>query len=404
MKFINFLKNKNREYKIGIVEEFILMTSACLLCLILGFNLSHKNSNKEEVEYDENLITFIDNYNYIVNNYYKDVNKKQLVDDAIAGMMKTLDDPFSVYMSDKETKNINIALNGEYKGLGLMVAKNKDGNIVVVGVFENSAADKSGILEGDVIKKVNEKELIDMEPSDFSDYVKKSKDNEFKMTIIREDEELEITVSKSNVEIDSVSSKIIEENNHKIGYIYISMFAANTEKQFSKQLSELEKQEIESLIIDVREDSGGYLTTVDAILKKFMTKKQIIYQLKKGKKVTKEYGEAKNNRTYKIVLLGNENSASASELLIAGIRENYDNSIFIGKKTYGKGTAQEMVSLDANNKYKITTKKWLTPKGNWINDTKGVIPDIDIDTDEISFGDNEYNDAQLRRAVEELAK
>ena len=135
-----------------------------------------------------------------------------------------------------------------------------------------------------------------------------------------------------------------------------------------------------------------------------MTKKQIIYQLKKGKKVTKEYGEAKNNRTYKIVLLGNENSASASELLIAGIRENYDNSIFIGKKTYGKGTAQEMVSLDANNKYKITTKKWLTPKGNWINDTKGVIPDIDIDTDEISFGDNEYNDAQLRRAVEELAK
>ena len=289
MKFINFLKNKNREYKIGIVEEFILMTSACLLCLILGFNLSHKNSNKEEVEYDENLITFIDNYNYIVNNYYKDVNKKQLVDDAIAGMMKTLDDPFSVYMSDKETKNINIALNGEYKGLGLMVAKNKDGNIVVVGVFENSAADKSGILEGDVIKKVNEKELIDMEPSDFSDYVKKSKDNEFKMTIIREDEELEITVSKSNVEIDSVSSKIIEENNHKIGYIYISMFAANTEKQFSKQLSELEKQEIESLIIDVREDSGGYLTTVDAILKKFMTKKQIIYQLKKGKKVTKEY-------------------------------------------------------------------------------------------------------------------
>lgn len=404
MKFINFLKNKNREYKIGIVEEFILMTSACLLCLILGFNLSHKNSNKEEVEYDENLITFIDNYNYIVNNYYKDVNKKQLVDDAIAGMMKTLDDPFSVYMSDKETKNINIALNGEYKGLGLMVTKNKDGNIVVVGVFENSAADKSGILEGDVIKKVNEKELIDMEPSDFSDYVKKSKDNEFKMTIIREDEELEITVSKSNVEIDSVSSKIIEENNHKIGYIYISMFAANTEKQFSKQLSELEKQEIESLIIDVREDSGGYLTTVDAILKKFMTKKQIIYQLKKGKKVTKEYGEAKNNRTYKIVLLGNENSASASELLIAGIRENYDNSIFIGKKTYGKGTAQEMVSLDANNKYKITTKKWLTPKGNWINDTKGVIPDIDIDTDEISFGDNEYNDAQLRRAVEELAK
>ena len=102
--------------------------------------------------------------------------------------------------------------------------------------------------------------------------------------------------------------------------------------------------------------------------------------------------------------MGNENSASASELLIAGIRENYDNSIFIGKKTYGKGTAQEMVSLDANNKYKITTKKWLTPKGNWINDTEGIVPDIEVDTEAISFGNIEYDDTQLKRAIEELTK
>jgi len=404
MKIINFLKNKNREYKIGIVEEFILMTSACVLCLILGFSLSHKNSNKEEVVYDENLITFIDNYNYIINNYYKDVDKKQLVDDAIAGMMKTLDDPYSVYMSEEQTKNINIALNGEYKGLGLMISKDKDGNIIVASVFENSAADKAGILEGDIIKKVNDTDIKDMEPSDFSNYVMKSTDNEFKMIIIREGEEKEITVTKSNVEIDSVSSKVIEENNHKIGYIYISMFAANTVEQFSKKLSALEKDEIDSLIIDVREDSGGYLTTVDLILKKFMTKKEVIYQLKKDKSVTKEFGKAKENKKYKIILLGNENSASASELLIAGIRENYDNSIFIGKKTYGKGTAQEMVSLDTNNKYKITTKKWLTPKGNWINDTEGIVPDIEVDTEIISFGNTEYDDAQLKRAIEELAK
>lgn len=404
MKIIKFLKNKNREYRIGIVEEFILMTSACVLCLILGFNLSHKSSNKEEVEYDENLTTFIDNYNYIVNNYYKEVDKKQLVDDAIAGMMKTLDDPYSVYMSEEQTKNINIALNGEYKGLGLVISKDEGGNIVVAGVFENSAADKAGILEGDIIKKVNDKDIKDMEPSDFSNYVMKSTDNEFKMIILREGEEKELTVTKSNVEIDSVSSKVIEENNHKIGYIYISMFAANTAEQFSKKLNEIEKDGIDSLIIDVREDSGGYLTTVDSILKKFMTKKQVIYQLKKDKRVIKEFGKAKENEKYRIILLGNENSASASELLISGIRENYDNSIFIGKKTYGKGTAQEMVSLDANNKYKITTKKWLTPKGNWINDTEGIIPDIEVDTETISFGNTEYDDSQLKRAIEELSK
>jgi carboxyl-terminal processing protease len=182
------------------------------------------------------------------------------------------------------------------------------------------------------------------------------------------------------------------------------LFAANTYEQFLSKLTELEKNGIDSLVIDVRGDSGGYLTTVDSILKKFMTKKQVVYQLKKGSNVSKTYGEAKKNKKYKIILLGDENSASASELLIVRIRENYDNSIFVGKKTYGKGTAQEMVSLDSDNKYKITTKKWLTPKGNWINDTEGIIPDIEIDTEEISFGDTNYNDAQLNKALEEATK
>ena len=147
MKFINFLKKKNSEYKIGIVEEFILMVAACSLCLLVGFNLSHKSVEKKE-EYDENLTTFIDNYNYIVDNYYKKVDKKQLIDDAIAGMMKTLDDPYSVYMNDNESKNLNIALNGEYKGLGMMIAKNESGDMVVAGIFKDSPAEKAGIKNG----------------------------------------------------------------------------------------------------------------------------------------------------------------------------------------------------------------------------------------------------------------
>ena len=403
MNIIKFLKRKNREYKIGIVEEFILMVSACVLCLVLGFNLPSKKSSKE-VKYDENLATFIDNYNYIVDNYYNKVNKKELIDDAIAGMMKTLDDPYSVYLTDDENRSINITLNGKYQGLGLMIGKKSDGNIVVAGVFKESPADKAGILEGDIIIKLDDKDVSSMDVSDFSNYVAKSKNTEFKLTILREDENKEITVSKNKVEIDSVYSNTIDYNNKKVGYIYISLFAANTYEQFYNKLSVLEKNGIDALIIDVRGDSGGYLTTVDSILKVFMTKKQVVYQLKKGSNVSKTYGVAKKNKKYKIVLLGDENSASASELLIAGIRENYNDSVFVGKKTYGKGTAQEMVSLDSNNKYKITTKKWLTPKGNWINETEGIIPDIEIDTEEISFGDVGYNDAQLNKALEEATK
>ena len=403
MNVIKFLKRKNKEYKIGIVEEFILMVSACILCLVLGFNLSSKKTNKE-TRYDENLTTFIDNYNYIVDNYYKKVDKKQLIDDAIAGMMKTLDDPYSVYLTDEENRSINITLNGKYQGLGLVIGKNSEGNIVVVGVFKDSPSDKAGILEGDIINKIDDKDVSSMEVSEFSSYVAKSKNNEFKLIIMRDSEEKEINVSKSNVEIDSVYADTIDYNDHKVGYIYISLFASNTYEQFSNKLTELEKNGIETLIIDVRGDSGGYLTTVDSILKIFMTKKQIVYQLKKGSAVSKTYGEAKKNKKYKIVLLGDENSASASELLIAGIKENYDNSIFVGKKTYGKGTAQEMVSLDSDNKYKITTKKWLTPKGNWINDTKGIIPDVEVDTEVISYGETDTEDAQLNRAIDEAIK
>ena len=161
MNIIKFLKRKNREYKIGIVEEFILMVSACALCLVLGFNLSSKKSVKK-VQYDENLTTFIDNYNYIIDNYYKKVDKKQLIDDAIAGMMKTLDDPYSVYLTDEENRSINIALNGKYQGLGLMIGKNSDGNIVVAGVFKESQADKAGIIEGDIINKIDDKDVSSM--------------------------------------------------------------------------------------------------------------------------------------------------------------------------------------------------------------------------------------------------
>lgn len=224
------------------------MLSACILCLILGFNLSNKKSSKE-VKYDDALTTFIDNYNYIVDNYYKEVDKKQLIDDAIAGMMKTLDDPYSVYLNDEENRSINITLNGKYEGLGLMIGKNNEGNIVVAGVFKDSPSDKAGIVEGDIIKTIDDKDVSGMEVSDFSNYVAKSSAGEFKLIIIRDGEELEITVSKSNVEIDSIYSDTIDYNNKKVGYIYISLFAANTYEQFSNKLSELEKTVLIHLLL-----------------------------------------------------------------------------------------------------------------------------------------------------------
>jgi len=205
------------------------------------------------------------------------------------------------------------------------------------------------------------------------------------------------------VNIESVISKVYEENDKKIGYIYIGIFANNTYNQFKTELEELESQNIDSLIIDVRSNTGGHLTAVDGILDLFLNSNHIMYQFEQDAKVTSIYGTGKENKNYEIVLLGDSISASASEVLIAGLRENL-NSKFIGKKTYGKGTVQELITLSDGTQYKITVKKWLTPKGNWINETEGISPDIEIDLADKYFETGEdKDDSQLQKAIEYLS-
>lgn len=389
---IKKLKYQNKKYTVGIIEAMFLLFASCLASFFVGYNLNSKNNN-QDIEKDIYIERFEKNYNYIIDNYYKKIDKSKLIDDAIAGMMEALDDPYSVYLDKNDSNSLNISLNGVYKGLGFAIAKNDDNNIIVVGVFDNSPASAAGIIEGDIIVKINDKDVNEMSIKEFSSYVLENESDDFELIIKRNDEEKNVKITKSNVTIDSVSSKVIEEDNKKIGYIYISVFANNTSSQFNRKLIELEKDDIDALIIDVRDNTGGYLSTVETILEKLLTKDQIIYQLKTNKKTVKLYGKVAKNKKYDIYLLGNENSASASELLIASIKENL-NSKFVGKKTYGKGTVQEMVPINEDKNYKITTKKWLTPKGHWVNETKGIIPDYEIDLD-----DSE-NDKQLEKVIE----
>lgn len=386
------LKSQNKKNTIGIIEVILLLFVSCLASFFIGYNLKN-TKNKTDIKKDIYIERFEKNYNYIIDNYYKKVDREKLIDDAIGGMMKALDDPYSVYLDKNDSNSLNLSLNGGYKGLGLAIAKDEENNIVVVGVFDDSPAANAGITVGDVIVKINDKNVSDMSINDFSSYVLENESDDFELVIRKNDNEESVKVKKNNVTIDSVSSKIIEEDNKKIGYIYISVFASNTASQFNKKLIELEKNDIDALIIDVRDNTGGYLSTVESILERLLTKNQVIYQLKTNKMTTKTYGKTTKNKKYEIYLLGNENSASASELLIASIKENL-NSKFVGKKTFGKGTVQEMIPINEDKNYKMTTKKWLTPKGHWINETKGIIPDYEVEQDD------QENDKQLEKVIE----
>ena len=395
----NIYINKNK--KVFSTSETIILV---IISLIVGLSIGFLYNNKQKVvnstnEQDEYLKEFIKNYNYILDNYYKDIDKESLINSAIAGMMESLDDPYSVYIDD-ESNAFSITLNGSYVGIGVQIAKDSDtGYMLITSVFKDSPAAEYGLLPGDMIISIDDKQSSELSASEFSSLIKNGKSDTYKLKILRSGEELEIALTKKLITLKSVVSEVYEENNKKIGYIYIGIFANNTLEQFKTELNKLEEEKIDYLILDVRGNTGGHLTAVDGMLDLFLNKNQIMYQFEQAGKKTSVYGTGTENKKYEIVLLGDSVSASASEVLISGLKENL-NSVFIGKQTYGKGTVQELVTLSDGTQYKITIKKWLTPKGNWINDTKGIVPDIDVDLDSKYYETYDINDDnQLQAAL-----
>lgn len=398
IKVFDWFKKKRFNY----LELIVLL----LVFLVLGFGIGSFNVYKKNSKLrliDKHLNEFIDNYDYINKHYYKTIDKSKLIKGAISGMIDSLEDPYSNSFSANELDNFNIALKGEYRGFGLAVSKNEQsGYIEVVGVVKNSAASKAKISLGTTIKRVNQIDTVNLEVSDFSKIVRQ--ENNIDLLVEQADIDRTVLLKKETIKLNSVDAKILPVKNKKIGYIYISVFARNTASQFEKQLSQLENKKIDYLIIDIRGNGGGYLMSVHNILGQFLTKSQIMYQIKKGNNTTKIYGNSKNNKSYEIILLGNEMSASASEILISGLKENL-GSKFYGEMTYGKGCAQEMVSDKESIQYKITTKKWLTPKGNWLNDRKGIEPDVYVDGNSFYFAnDSLSDDMQLCKIIDDILK
>lgn len=390
-------------------ETVLLVIMSLLIGFCIGELIPNNNISIEKLESEETnniyLKEFIKNYNYILDNYYESINEGDLINGAISGMMESLDDPYSVYLDEDESNNFSITLDGSFKGLGVQILKDEEtGYMLITSVFKNSPASLAGLQAGDLIISINSTQAKDITAAEFSTLIRESAEDKFELTLLRDEKELKVTASKNTVVLNSVLSKTFEVNNKKIGYIYIGIFANNTYEQFKTELENLEAEKIDSLIIDVRDNTGGHLTAVDGILDLFLNSEQIMYQFLQSGVITKTTGTGNENKTYEIVLLGNENSASASEVLIAGLSENL-NSKLIGKKTYGKGTVQELVNLSDGTQYKITIKKWLTPKGNWINDTEGIMPDVEVELEDKYYDTYEdEDDSQLQKALEYLSK
>ena len=376
-------------------EVVILLLLTTVISLAMGGIVTYNVVLKGE-KVDDELQDFITNYDYIVDNYYGDVDKTELIDSAIAGMLSTLDKNSS-YVGGSDT-NFSIYLEGTYEGTGIQVYNDDNGNIVVYSVFDGSPASKAGLKEDDIIIKVNDKDTTNMSIDEFSELVKKQK-GEFNITYKRGDNEKTVKLKVDTIEIRSVSSKVINKDNKKIGYIRTTIFANNTYEQFKKELDKLENEGIDGLVIDLRGNSGGHLSAAEQIISLFLDSSHPIYQIKSKDSQNIYYSTGNKTKDYKISVLIDSNSASASEVVTSALAEQYGAKT-VGKKSYGKGTVQELQTLSDGEQYKLTTKSWLTPKGEVI-DGKGIEPDYDVTlSDEYLENPTDESDNQLQKAIE----
>ena len=353
-------------------EVIIIMIIAIMFGFLLGnivnFVVFSDNSSSDK-ELDE-LVTTYDN---IINNYYEDVDKEELIDAGIQGMINYLDDPYATYFSGEASEDFNQELAGNYEGIGVEVMLN-NGVVSVSRVFDNSPASKAGVKVGDVVIKVNDNDITGKSLTEVVSMISgKNSGNKSKLTVTRNGEELSFELAKGTIEVPAVNSEIYENNGKKIGYIKIDLFSSKIYKQFNSALKNLEKNNIQGLVIDVRDNPGGYLSEVKNILCLFLDKKQVLYQLQTKNKTEKIYGTKKSiERDYPVSVIINDESASAAEILASAFKESYGSRI-VGINSYGKGTVQSASDLNSGDTIKYTVQKWLTPDGNWVND-KGVVP------------------------------
>ena len=367
-----------------------LIVSVCSALIVYNnydkFRINSTLTTKDEID------EFIDSYNHILNSYVKDVDKGELIDAAIKGMYEYLNDEYSIYIDEDTNESLTERLNGKYEGIGIEITSNANGEIYISRVFSNSPAEEAGLKANDIIVAIDDESLEGKDQQYLSEKIKKSEKSTFNITYKRDNVENTIEINRKVITIDSVSSKIIDNN----AYIKIETFSATTKDQVESKIKELD-DDIKSLIIDLRDNSGGYLSAAYDTSCLLTGKEKVVYQLKdKDGKIEKKSCTVNPIREFEnIIFLVNNNTASASEILASCLKEN-NNAKLVGVTTFGKGTVQETEQLKSGAMVKYTSSYWLTPNGNSINE-KGIEPDVIMPP---SYETNE--DVQLNKALELL--
>ena len=329
--------------------------------------------------------------------YSDDVKQEDLEDAVYAGFLSALNDPYTVYYNEEETKEIKESTSGEYSGIGAAMMQNvQTGEITITTVYEDSPAEKAGLLEGDILYQVDDHKIEDQDTSEVVSWIKGEEGTEVKLSVYRgEDrEEHTLTAVREKIQSQTVEHEMKED---KIGYISVQGFEDVTYEQFKSALEDLEAQGMEGLVIDLRNNPGGNLDTVVEMLKLILPEGRIVsIKDKYGNEETYDC-DGKHEFQKPLAVLVNGYSASNASEIFAGAVKDYGIGTLVGTTTYGKGIVQELFSFEDDTMIKITTAEYFTPSGENIH-KKGIQPDVEV---EYTYdAANPTSDNQLQKALD----
>jgi len=356
--------------KKNIILIFILLITVTFTGIFVG---KWMITNVDAIEGYEELKIFTEALSIVRKNYVEETQPKELIYDAISGMIGSLD-PHSTFMTPEQYKDMQVDTRGEFGGLGIQIGI-KEGMLTVIAPIDDTPAYRAGIKAGDKIIKINDEYTKDMSLQDAVTKMRGIPSTSVNITVLRKGwkETKDFTIIREIIKIQSVKSKMLEE---KIGYVKISQFQEQTATDLSTALSDLKKEEFNSLILDLRNNPGGLLQSAVDVSSFFIPSGKLVVYIKdkNGEKVEYASDNRKDVFPFPMIVIVNEGSASASEI-VAGALKDWNKAVIIGTQTFGKGSVQSVIPLDDGSALRLTTAIYYTPNGTSIQ-TTGIIPDI----------------------------
>jgi len=344
----------------------------------------------------------------------KKVDSKKMYYGAIKGMVASVEDPYTFFMTPVENKQSKDGLEGKFEGIGAQLGM-KENSVVVIAPLKNSPAEKAGILAGDYIIKVNNEVIAKMPLAQVVSKIRGDKGTKVRLTLYREGEgkEIEVEVIRDTIRVESVETKLNEQLStctgscEKVAYLKLNQFGDNTVDEWEQKIAEIKAKwdagEIKGFVLDLRDNPGGYLESSVYLAGEFLAQKKLVVKQESTSYENKDYYVTRKGSllTIPMTVLINGGSASASEILSGALRD-YKRATLVGEKSFGKGSVQEAIDLGEGMGLHITVAKWVLPKGDWING-KGIEPEIII-KNVVPEGDtmSRETDAQLDKAIQIL--